>query len=232
MDIRKINRGLSVSPQIAPADMAELKMAGFRSIICNRPDGEGADQPTFRKSRRPPAPPVSRLAICPSPRPRSRRGCRQVRTRRCPICPGRCSPIAAPGRARPRSGPWPRARGHATADILAATKAAGYDMSGVVRRIANGGKTPTDVGDFSHDIVIIGGGRRHFGGLEPARPGVRPRHRHHRPAGRALLPARMDHGRRRHFRARSHRPHHGVADPARCILDQGRRGGLRAQTTP
>ena len=47
MDIRKINRGLSVSPQIAPADMAELKMAGFRSIICNRPDGEGNDQPTF-----------------------------------------------------------------------------------------------------------------------------------------------------------------------------------------
>jgi sulfide:quinone oxidoreductase len=31
-------------------------------------------------------------------------------------------------------------------------------MSGVVRRIANGGKTPTDVGDVSHDIVIIGAG--------------------------------------------------------------------------
>ena len=30
--------------------------------------------------------------------------------------------------------------------ILAATKAAGYDMNGVARRIANGGKTPTDTG--------------------------------------------------------------------------------------
>ena len=29
-------------------------------------------------------------------------------------------------------------------EILAATKAAGYDMSGVARRIANGGRTPTD----------------------------------------------------------------------------------------
>jgi sulfide:quinone oxidoreductase len=30
-------------------------------------------------------------------------------------------------------------------------------MGGVVRRIANGGKTPTDVAD-AHDIVIVGGG--------------------------------------------------------------------------
>jgi sulfide:quinone oxidoreductase len=49
-------------------------------------------------------------------------------------------------------------RGTPLPDILASTKAAGYDMAGVVRRIANGGKTPTDVADVSHDIVIIGGG--------------------------------------------------------------------------
>ena len=47
MEIRKIDRAISVSPQIAPADIAEIKKAGFRSIICNRPDGEGADQPGF-----------------------------------------------------------------------------------------------------------------------------------------------------------------------------------------
>ncbi len=33
------------------------------------------------------------------------------------------------------------------ADILAATKAAGYDMGGVVRRITDGGKTLTDRAD-------------------------------------------------------------------------------------
>ena len=44
------------------------------------------------------------------------------------------------------------------ADILAAADAAGYDMAGVARRIANGGKTPTEKADRSFDIVIVGGG--------------------------------------------------------------------------
>lgn len=44
------------------------------------------------------------------------------------------------------------------ADILSATKTAGYDMKGVVRRIVNGGKTPVDEADASYDVVIIGGG--------------------------------------------------------------------------
>jgi sulfide:quinone oxidoreductase len=43
-------------------------------------------------------------------------------------------------------------------EILAATKAAGYDMNGVARRISNGGKTPTDTGDAKFDVVIVGGG--------------------------------------------------------------------------
>jgi sulfide:quinone oxidoreductase len=44
------------------------------------------------------------------------------------------------------------------AEILAATKAAGYDMNGVARRIANGGKNRTDTGDAKYDVVIVGGG--------------------------------------------------------------------------
>jgi sulfide:quinone oxidoreductase len=43
-------------------------------------------------------------------------------------------------------------------DILARSKAAGYDLSGVARRIANGGKTPTERPDLTHEIVIVGGG--------------------------------------------------------------------------
>jgi sulfide:quinone oxidoreductase len=43
-------------------------------------------------------------------------------------------------------------------EILAATGAAGYDMNGVARRIANGGKTPTDACDAQFDVVIVGGG--------------------------------------------------------------------------
>ncbi|WP_241301183.1 aminotransferase class V-fold PLP-dependent enzyme [Burkholderia stabilis] len=39
--------GFSVSRQITPAELKAIRNAGFRSIICNRPDGESADQPAF-----------------------------------------------------------------------------------------------------------------------------------------------------------------------------------------
>jgi sulfide:quinone oxidoreductase len=45
MDIRKITDELSVSPQIRAADAAAIAAAGFRAVVCNRPDGESADQP-------------------------------------------------------------------------------------------------------------------------------------------------------------------------------------------
>ena len=47
MDIRKITDEVSVAPQLLPGDMAAAAAQGFRSVICNRPDGEAADQPTF-----------------------------------------------------------------------------------------------------------------------------------------------------------------------------------------
>ncbi len=31
-------------------------------------------------------------------------------------------------------------------------------MSGVTRRIANGGKTSTEIADATHEVVVIGGG--------------------------------------------------------------------------
>ena len=47
MVIKRISSKLSVSPQITTKDLAEVKVAGYKGIICNRPDGEGADQPRF-----------------------------------------------------------------------------------------------------------------------------------------------------------------------------------------
>ena len=47
MDIKPLDAKLSATPQITVADLPEIKEKGFRAIICNRPDGEGADQPTF-----------------------------------------------------------------------------------------------------------------------------------------------------------------------------------------
>ncbi len=159
MEIKTIDKGLSVSPQIAAADVAELKKQGFRSIICNRPDGEGADQPTFAE--------IEKAA--------KKAG---LETRYLPVVSGRVQdedaekfgaalselpkPVFAYCRTGTRSATlWSLdqgAKGTPLPAILAATKKAGYDMSGVVRRIANGGKTPTDVTDASHDIVIVGAG--------------------------------------------------------------------------
>ena len=46
MTIRTLTPTLSVSPQIDPADVAGLAASGIRAIVCNRPDGEEAGQPT------------------------------------------------------------------------------------------------------------------------------------------------------------------------------------------
>ncbi|MBW8294456.1 bifunctional protein tyrosine phosphatase family protein/NAD(P)/FAD-dependent oxidoreductase [Sphingopyxis sp.] len=45
MDIKTLSADFSVSPQILPAELAIAAAQGFKSIICNRPDGEADDQP-------------------------------------------------------------------------------------------------------------------------------------------------------------------------------------------
>lgn len=45
-DIRKVTDGFSVAPQINEDDLQQIADAGFKTIIANRPDGEGGvDQP-------------------------------------------------------------------------------------------------------------------------------------------------------------------------------------------
>lgn len=158
MDIKKISAALSVSSQITSSDLKALKKAGFRSIICNRPDGEAGDQPSFSEIETA----AKKLGL---------------QTAYLPIVAGRVSdtdaadfevaltelpgPTLAYCRTGTRSATlWSLAQANTTdlADILATTKAAGYDMGGVVRRIANGGKTPTDKADATYEVVIVGAG--------------------------------------------------------------------------
>ncbi len=47
MHIKTLTDFLSVSGQVQLDELEEVAKAGFKSIICNRPDGEAADQPTF-----------------------------------------------------------------------------------------------------------------------------------------------------------------------------------------
>ncbi|WP_340297056.1 MULTISPECIES: TIGR01244 family sulfur transferase [unclassified Roseobacter] len=158
MEIKTINAEISVAPQIAPDEVQQLADQGFRALICNRPDGEAADQPNFSEIEA--AAKKAGLEI-----------------RNLPIVSGKLSdqdavdfgaamqelprPILAYCRTGTRSATlWSLSQANrmSVADILGATKAAGYDMGGVVRRIANGGKTPTDRADASYDIIIVGGG--------------------------------------------------------------------------
>lgn len=48
MDLRPVTPTYSVSGQISPDDLQAIKAAGFKSIVCHRPDGEAADQPSFQ----------------------------------------------------------------------------------------------------------------------------------------------------------------------------------------
>lgn len=46
MIVNKVTDDISVAPQICVEDVATIAAAGFKTIICNRPDGEAFDQPT------------------------------------------------------------------------------------------------------------------------------------------------------------------------------------------
>jgi sulfide:quinone oxidoreductase len=47
MTRKKLSPEITASPQVSIADLSRLKSEGFRSIICNRPDGEGPGQTKF-----------------------------------------------------------------------------------------------------------------------------------------------------------------------------------------
>ena len=47
MELKTLTPELAVAAQIRAPDLQEIANAGFRTVICNRPDGEGNDQPVF-----------------------------------------------------------------------------------------------------------------------------------------------------------------------------------------
>lgn len=47
MTIKKLSNNVAVSSQISVADLELIKNSGYKIIVCNRPDGESADQTDF-----------------------------------------------------------------------------------------------------------------------------------------------------------------------------------------
>ncbi len=158
MEMKRINADITVSPQISASDIAAIKDAGFKSIVCNRPDGESGDQPNFEE--------IEAAAKAAG-----------LDMRYQPIISGKITdqdaldfganfgdlpkPIFAYCRTGTRCATlWSlsQAAHLNAAEILSATKAAGYDMGGVVRRIVNGGSSPENGVDAKFDVVIVGAG--------------------------------------------------------------------------
>jgi len=158
METRFLTPVLSVAEQISVADLAPIAQAGFKSIICNRPDGEGADQTGFAE--------IAQAAQALG-----------LQARYLPAETGKVTdeqgvafgqlmdelpkPVLAYCRSGMRSTTmWALASAGKLPlpGIMEAAARAGYDLKGLARRIINGGKTPVEVADASHDVVIIGGG--------------------------------------------------------------------------
>lgn len=158
MDVRHLTPELSVAPQITAADIPALKTAGFRSIICNRPDGEGADQPLFNEIEKVAQDAGLLTHYLPA---ESGKVTDQQGQEFGAILATLPKPVLAYCRTGMRSTTmWALSQSsrQPLASIIDSAQKAGYDLKGVVRRIANGGRTPVEVAEAEHDIVIVGGG--------------------------------------------------------------------------
>ncbi|MEO1079181.1 MAG: TIGR01244 family sulfur transferase [Pseudomonadota bacterium] len=148
---------LSVSAQVELQDLAGLAQAGVKSLICNRPDGEGSDQPTVDELRAAAKQFGLELAYIP-------------------VVSGNISEadvadfaaelekLPTPVHAFCRTGTrsmtlWSlsqRSLGESSDDLLARARALGYDLKDV---LGGGNDTPSpDSGKDHYDILIIGGG--------------------------------------------------------------------------
>lgn len=136
MDIKTLDSTLSATPQITVGDLPAIKAKGFKAIICNRPDGEGPDQPTYKDIEAA----ATKLGLD---------------TAYLPIVPGNMrdadvddfarllaelpSPVLAYCRTGTRSATlWSltQAGKQSVADILGKAKAAGYDLTALEPRIS------------------------------------------------------------------------------------------------
>jgi sulfide:quinone oxidoreductase len=158
VEIKNLTPRFSVSEQITVADMPLLMQAGFKSIICNRPDGESSDQTNFKEIEQAAA--LQGLSV-----------------RYLPVEPGKVTdeqgqtfaelidqmpkPILAYCRTGMRSASlWALANAGTVplSSIIELTGSAGYDIKALTRRIINGGRTPVNTPDVKHEVVIVGGG--------------------------------------------------------------------------
>ena len=142
METRKITDEASVAGQIAAADIPAIAAAGFRSIICNRPDNEVVPQPVFAD--------IAKAAQSAG-----------VMTRYVPVVPGNFTPADIDAFARavaelPKPVLAYCRSGSRSASLFAELAALGAGMG---EAAASSSSTATTARPgMRHDIVIVGGG--------------------------------------------------------------------------
>ncbi|WP_295990041.1 bifunctional protein tyrosine phosphatase family protein/NAD(P)/FAD-dependent oxidoreductase [Rugamonas sp.] len=158
MEIHQLAPGLSISAQVLPEQLAAIRAAGFLTIICNRPDAEGVDQPAFAEIE------GAALALGMTahylPAESGKVSDEQVRTfgqlrEQSP------QPVLAYCRTGMRSTTmWALSQAEQLplAQIIDTAKKAGFDLKGLVRRILEKGRTPADLAVAAHTVLVIGGG--------------------------------------------------------------------------
>ncbi|KVL45913.1 NAD(FAD)-dependent dehydrogenase [Burkholderia territorii] len=166
MTIRPLTDLLSVSPQIAATDLPALHAAGIRTIVCNRPDGEGADQPNVAEIRAAAAP--HGIAVHYLPVDTGKVTDEQARQFDALVA-SLAGPVLAYCRSGTRSATlWAlsQAGRRPVGDIVAIAAAAGYDLGALAPRLTRGstqdvahdGGQAAPAVDARHDIVIVGAG--------------------------------------------------------------------------
>ena len=159
MEIRPISPHYAASPQLQPADIARAAEAGYKTIVCNRPDHEGEGQPKAAEMAE-----AARAA--------------GVDFRFLPIKPGSISrddmaafndilgtakgPILGYCRTGNRSAVlWALSKAPLLSPdaIVAATRAAGFDLTPMRPRFEAAFAGDADrAAVIHHDVVVIGGG--------------------------------------------------------------------------
>jgi sulfide:quinone oxidoreductase len=169
VDIKQLSPTLSVTPQVTAHDMAELAAAGFKTVICNRPDGEGPDQPTFVEIEQAAAAAGLKAAYLPADSGKVSDEQGAAFGQLTETLPG---PVLAYCRTGTRSATmWALSQAPHTdaATLLHTTEQAGFDLKGLAPRMANlaagvpvattdAPPAPREVIESSHQVLIIGGG--------------------------------------------------------------------------
>jgi sulfide:quinone oxidoreductase len=160
MKIARLTPSLSVSPQIQLDDLPAIAAQGFKTLICNRPDGEGADQPTHQEL----AAAAARLGITLHYLPVvSGKVENASATRFGVLLATSAAPVLAYCRTGMRSTTlWALSSASTTpaTELIAAARQAGYDLSALAPRLTTpmASAIGSERTDAKHTVVIVGAG--------------------------------------------------------------------------